>query len=199
MLREGGKSFLPNPKGRGLGRLFVAPKDKIPREQGKSPLKDGALGEVDKGTICFSPLQPLAPEIISDARIKVGGRLRHFVSQWKRILVCPYVHCLIQEGYLLQFSSKPPVSLTLTHPPMEVQKRRALLQGIQTLDEQLVMVPMPENQHFYCFYSHVFVVPKPSGKFCLVINLKSLNKFLVYKKFSMEKMFSVRRNLQMCL
>ena len=38
------------------------------------------------------------------------------------------------------------------------------------------------------FFSQIFVIPKKSGGFRLIINLKLLNKFITYKHFKMERL-----------
>lgn len=61
--------------------------------------------------------------------------------------------------------------------------------------EQQVVVLVLKSQLYQGFYSHIFVEPKPSGKYRLIINLRNLNRFLEYKRLSMETIYSVRKNL----
>ncbi|XP_068129719.1 collagen alpha-1(VII) chain-like [Hyperolius riggenbachi] len=42
------------------------------------------------------------------------------------------------------------------------------------------------------FYSRVFMVKKPSGKYRMILNLKQLNPFIQEKKFRMENIFTIR-------
>ncbi|XP_068094667.1 uncharacterized protein [Hyperolius riggenbachi] len=69
------------------------------------------------------------------------------------------------------------------------------------LDENVV-IPVPENQisNIQGFYSTVFLVRKPTGKFRLILNLKALNPFVSYQRFRMESIYSVRTLLtQNCI
>ncbi|XP_077308637.1 uncharacterized protein LOC143927975 [Lithobates pipiens] len=82
--------------------------------------------------------------------------------------------------------------MCLTKPPKDPQKASALLSQIGDLIDQRVLVPVPPQEINQGFYSHVFVVKKPSGKFRLILNLKLLNKWVTYRKFRMETIFTVR-------
>ena len=46
------------------------------------------------------------------------------------------------------------------------------------------------------YNSRLFLVPKPDGSFCPIINLKKLNLFLDIPSFKMETLFSIIAALQ---
>ena len=45
---------------------------------------------------------------------------------------------------------------------------------------------MPSFSEPHQFISYIFLVPKPNGKFRLVINLKQLNEFVYNEHFKQE-------------
>lgn len=85
----------------------------------------------------------------------------------------------LQNGVSLLPSPKS----LLTHLPRDPLKAAGLLQNVTELAEQEVIVPVPVEQGGQGVYSHIFVVPKPSERFHLIINLKLLNTSLCYEKF----------------
>ena len=46
------------------------------------------------------------------------------------------------------------------------------------------------------YYSRLFLVPKPDGSFCPIIDLKKLNQFIIVPSFKMETLFSIIATLQ---
>lgn len=58
----------------------------------------------------------------------------------------------------------------------------------------VVIQVSPEERH-QGFYTHVFLVKKPSGSFHLVLNLKPLNRLVTYRRFRMDSIFTVRNRL----
>lgn len=69
------------------------------------------------------------------------------------------------------------------------------MHNVRELEERGVIVPVPAGQCRQGFYSHIFVVPKPSGRYCLIINLKRQNTFLRYKRFYVESVYTLRKHL----
>ena len=138
----------------------------------------------------FFPTPSLPQRIPSDER--VGGRLSRFLPVWEGITQSPHVLQIIREGYRLEFRQLPPPTFLLTHLPSDPLKASGLSQNIFNLAQQGVIVPVPLGQEGQGVYSHIFVVPKPSGKFRLIINLRPLNVHLQYKKFRMENVYSLR-------
>lgn len=101
--------------------------------------------------------------------------------QWEKITQSPYILSLIREGYSLEFLSPPPPNFLITCLPRDLLKARGPLGSVCKLAEQEVIIPVPVSQIAQGFYSHVFVVPKPSSKFWVIINLWKLNHYLLYK------------------
>lgn len=84
--------------------------------------------------------------------------------------------------------------VTLMQPHRVVLKKEALLEGIQELAEQQVVVPLPNNKRYQGFYIHVFIVRKPSGKYCLITHLRNLKVAGIQEV--LHEIYSVHKNLR---
>ena len=78
--------------------------------------------------------------------------------------------------------------------PSDAAKRETLLSEIQALISKQALIPADPNTPG--FYSHLFVVPKKSGGFRPVIDLKALNQFITCRTFRMETPRSIRDQLR---
>ncbi|XP_072006291.1 uncharacterized protein [Engystomops pustulosus] len=61
---------------------------------------------------------------------------------------------------------------------------------VSSLIQSGVVIPVPQDQEKSGFYSPLFLVKKPNGSNRLIINLKSLNNFITYRRFHMESVRS---------
>jgi hypothetical protein len=77
--------------------------------------------------------------------------------------------------------------------PRDSDKATALRQEVQALLGKQATELVEDNTPG--FYSHLFVVPKPDGRWRPVIDLSSLNKFLVIPRFKMETARSLRASI----
>lgn len=66
---------------------------------------------------------------------------------------------------------------------------------LKDLMHQRVVTPVSPEECYQGFYSRIFLIKKPSGNFHLILNLKPLNKSVLYKKFCMDSIFTVRNML----
>lgn len=121
--------------------------------------------------------------------------MRAFIPQWAAVTLSPFVLDLVTNGYRLEFVHQPPERLLVTFPPQDREKARALGLQIGDLLDQKVLIPVPRSERGKGFYSHVFVVRKPAGKFRLILNLRTLNKSIRYKHFRMETVFTIKNLL----
>ena len=137
-------------------------------------------------TLLSSPLKT------HDSLVRVGGRLGTFLPQWESISPNQFVLAVIRGGYRLEFSSPPPQRYLVTHLPRDKEKSEALLGALRELEDQSVILRVPRAEEGRGFYSHIFVVKKPSGKYRLILNLKPLNRSISYRKFRMESIYTVR-------
>ena len=123
----------------------------------------------------------------------VGGRLGDFWQKWEALGADPWVVSVLREGYNLEFSSSPRLSneplfhLNSKHPQVALE--------IEAMIQKRALEPVV-NPNTPGFYSRIFVVPKKTGGFRPVIDLKLLNQYLVKKPFKMETGQSIRRAMQ---
>jgi ribonuclease HI len=129
-------------------------------------------------------------------QLPVGGRLQKFVEGWGNLTEDHYILRLIAEGYQLQFVSLPPLTSNPREvvPPKDLSRLQALTKQVLLLEEkQAIQQVDPKTLGFY---SHVFVVPKNSGDWRLVIDLKSLNSHIEAPHFKMSTVAVVLNTLR---
>lgn len=99
----------------------------------------------------------------------MGGRLKKFLPQWEKISSDKFVLGVVDRGYTLEFSESPPSRFLITHLPKDKQKVKALPLLVGEWVDQGVSVPVPvsKEEEGKGFYSHVFLVLKPSCKYRL--------------------------------
>ena len=126
----------------------------------------------------------------------VGGRLRSFRRDWQTNKCSSNVLNIITNGYVLPFISKPSlVRFPLIQSEYKArQKDQALTTCIQSFLSKNT-IERVENVKSLGFYSRLFLVPKPSQRWRLVIHLSRLNTFLHVEKFKMETPESIRTSL----
>ena len=104
-----------------------------------------------------------------------------------------WVRKIVTEGYQPRFSSSPPLRTT---PPMWIQSTQSPQLDAEVralwMKGAIAVVDDPSTPGFYC---SVFTVPKKTGDFRLIINLRPLNKHLVVDKFQMDSLKHVRQAL----
>ena len=119
----------------------------------------------------------------------VGCRLSLFTANWTQITSDPRVLETI-SGYKLKFlgcpsQKNPPGSIKL-----EASKAQALSQAVLDLAFKGAIAPGTGSQGSYI--SQIFLVAKSDGSWRLVINLKSLNWWIVPCHFKMESIRTLR-------
>ena len=125
--------------------------------------------------------------------VPVGGRLSLFLKEWRSITNDTWTLSIIEEGYSLQFKSIPPLSNTPLHFHYQ---HPALSEVVESLLEKNA-VERVTNPKSPGFYSRLFLVPKKNGSWRPVIDLSTLNKFIIPEKFKMETSRSIRNAIQM--
>lgn len=68
--------------------------------------------------------------------------------------------------------------------------------AIQHLLDIWVIQPVPEDKQRQGFYSILFVVPKALWGWRAILDLKRLNKHLIYRHFKMQSVQSVLESIQ---
>ena len=72
----------------------------------------------------------------------------------------------------------------------EPEKKAALLLMIDDLLAKQAIVPLPPDS--WAFFNRVFLIPKKTGGFRLILDVSKLNDYLVVKSFSMDTVQVIR-------
>ena len=155
------------------------------------PLPDPeVVVDVDVAEAAATTSPPSAPgsDYLRDRpSLPVGARLLQFSLQWHRLITDSWVLDKIDQGLRISFSSPPPLTSLprWTRVPSDPSKALALRTEVQSLlDKAAVEIlppPYPPG-----FFSTLFLVPKPDGRWRPVIDLSTLNLFIVPPPFKME-------------
>ena len=114
--------------------------------------------------------------------LQIAGRLKQFLTNWK-LLTNDKVILDIVSGYKLEFLSTP-FQNCARETFVNCAQAIYLDNEIQKLKNKGVIqeaVPCAGQ-----FISTVFLTPKADSTFRMILNLKELNEFIVYKHFKME-------------
>ena len=135
-----------------------------------------------------------------DQSLPVGGRLglAPYRDRWRELFPDQsWILSVVQEGLRISFLSPPPL---LPCPqwikvPRDPQKAQALRAEVASLlEKQAIEKVVDVNTPG--FYSHVFVVPKPGGRWRPIIDLSVLNKYIQAPKFRMETARAVKNSIK---
>ncbi|KAI9554999.1 reverse transcriptase [Daphnia sinensis] len=122
----------------------------------------------------------------------VGGRLGWFASAWHRFSKDPWVLNIVSFGLQIEFLSTP----TQKSPPPNRVTGDLQIEIIDSEINALLGKRAIEEAQELGFISSIFTIPKKSGDFRPVINLKALNNFVVYNHFKMEGLLTVKSIVQ---
>ena len=128
--------------------------------------------------------------------IKVAGRLKYFLSEWKLITTDPKILDMVQHCHL-EFIELPSQHYNL--PPIRFNTREARITDdeIKTLLNKGVIEEAQPSQHQVI--SSIFLRKKKNGSYRMILNLKGLNEFIEYKHFKMESLaFAVQLMRKNC-
>lgn len=127
----------------------------------------------------------------------VGGRLALFAAAWRDLIQDEWVVEVTTTGLQLSFTSQPPLRREpfWTQVPGDTNKATALRTEVQALFDKNA-TELVSDVTSQGFYSRLFVVPKPGGKWRPVIDLSSLNAFIDPPKFRMETAAAVRNSVR---
>lgn len=112
----------------------------------------------------------------------VGARSAYFVEQWAQLTNDSWVADVIKKGYFIDFLSEP----VQTNIPNELVFSMAM----QTICEKEIaellkkkVIEHVQNVKKNEFVSSMFIIPKKTGGYRPIINLKRLNSFVHYEHF----------------
>ena len=128
----------------------------------------------------------------------MGGRLQKFWTIWKELGLDPWAVSVIKDGYYLIFHTPPPVSRVplVRSGSTNPIKNNLLAQQFQILLDKGA-IEIVKDHSSPGFFSRLFLVPKPNGEWRPVIDLSSLNNFLLIPKFRMDTPREIWRSLHL--
>jgi ribonuclease HI len=140
---------------------------------------------------------PVSLPSTSMMEIPVGGRLQLFSQQWMEMGASPYIVEVLRGGYKIPFLDLPKMTYS---PCMESKsnnpKKDLLLEEqFQDLIQKQVLEEVPGPYYGPSYFSLIFMVPKPNGKWRPIIDLKKLNKHIFCPHFKMETVETIWNSL----
>ena len=115
-----------------------------------------------------------------------AGSLSRYSKSWDFVTNNHFIKSIVSEGYKIQFSSSVFLNNNASKisNPKDPLKAKILCNEIQKhLDNKVISLVEPNEEQFL---SRVFTVPKNSGGFRMIIDLKDLNQFVNKAHFRME-------------
>ena len=132
------------------------------------------------------------PHCSSVVMTNVGGRLRHFASAWLSVTDDPWVLSTVSFGHMLDFIGLPVQNSIPSACVMSSDMVAVVDDEITTLLSKGAIRPVLSGCSGDGFLSNLFAIPKKSGGFRVILNLKRLNQFLAYRHFKMEGLDCVK-------
>ena len=138
-----------------------------------------------KDVFCVNQLsfvKPVTNVQTAASNLAVGARLQSFWNAWKTV----------DAGLkVLHLTRSPTVISCYANPHRNLYLLEALHQLINKNAVELV-----QNQQSLGFVNRLFLISKPSNKWRPILELSSLNQFLMVQKFKMETPETIRTSLQ---
>ena len=113
----------------------------------------------------------------------IGGRIKYFLPNWQVLTNDPWVLQTV-SGVRLNLSGTPNQQSKPPKPILDSEKSKALDMELEKLRAKRTISPAHDRTE--SFLSPMFLVPKADGSWRPVINLRSLNQFVVSPHFKME-------------
>ncbi|KZS19608.1 Uncharacterized protein APZ42_013881 [Daphnia magna] len=129
------------------------------------------------------------PLFVLDSVI-VGARLCLFVDFWKSLSKDPWILSSVEVGVKIDFISPPFQTVAGRNMKMGGIQSEICDREVKNLLEKGAIEPIVSSTEW--FISGLFVIPKRSGGFRPIVNLKSLNKFVKPEHFKMEGIGSLQ-------
>lgn len=113
-----------------------------------------------------------------------------FASVWQSVTRDRFVLDAVSLGVTIEFIDAP-IQLSIpSNAVMSYEMSKACDEEISALLDKKAIVSVIDPS--LGFYSSIFLVPKKTGGYLPIINLKRLNSFIQYNHFKMEGMESVK-------
>ncbi|KZS10356.1 Uncharacterized protein APZ42_025183 [Daphnia magna] len=120
----------------------------------------------------------------------VGARLLSFSEIWSSFTADSWVLDVVSRGYLIEFDAVPVQLSFPSDSVMSAEMTQICDQELSDLLLKKAIVPISCSTDG--FVSNMFAVPKSSGGWRPILNLKKLNSFVRYEHFKMEGMESIK-------
>ena len=124
---------------------------------------------------------------------QTATRLPLYLRAWEKLTQDPFILESVR-GYSIQFQEEPHQVFPRLTPVLDVVQEKTILEEVQILLQKNAIEKV--SFHPKEFISNLFLVPKKTGDFRPVINLKSLNDFVHKEKFRMETLNSALKMLR---
>ena len=132
-----------------------------------------------------------ATETMSKVSLKIAGNLRNFQENWTKITSDPIILNHIR-GYKLEFVKDTPPFQFFRPRPLEFSlKEQEVIKNelMKFLDKGVIEIVSHSPGQYV---SNIFLRPKrEEGSYRVILNLKSLNRFIQYHHFKMDVFESV--------
>ena len=121
----------------------------------------------------------------------MGGRLFYYLQEWATQDLTNLHMKLLETGLSQNFMSLSLLAMSPkpVHLPKDSSRRSVLLTEVEALIQEQVLEQVTSLSPG--FYSHLFTVPKKSGGFRPVTDLKALNRHIRSPHFHMETYQSI--------
>ena len=118
-----------------------------------------------------------------------GGRISRFISFWRSFTNDCWVLSAVEHGVSIPFLQYPSVPFRKFNL-VSGEATRVCDGEIRGLLSKGVIEEIPRSEaHFVC---GIFVIPKSSGGFRMIVNLRPINQFIQHKHFKMESLSLLR-------
>ena len=122
--------------------------------------------------------------------VGVGGRLQSFLSAWRTLTSDAYVLSIVRDGFSIALAGPlPGGAIRRRTPPTGAPTHQLLATEIAALLKKGAIERVRDHSHL-CL-SPVFIIPKRSGNFRMILNLKRINTFIPSASFRMETLSTI--------
>ena len=130
------------------------------------------------------------PRALDPPSTRVGGRLQAFLPAWSAITEDTYVLSVIKAGFVIHLAEPLPGGvMRVAAPRRSPDATRSIAAEVTALCRKGVVEQTSDHPRL-CL-SPVFLVPKRSGKYRMILNLKRINTFIAPIHFRMETLRSI--------
>lgn len=124
--------------------------------------------------------------------LSFGVPIARFHFAWEEITKDPWVLSTVAEGLSLEFTSVPSQS----HIPENAHMNPSQFELCDTEVNSLIEKGAVIECEAPSFISGISLIPKKTGGFRPIINLKGLNQFIVHNHFKLDGIQTVRNTLR---